>query len=258
MNKKVIFHHFSDIIDNMLSESFFWDTYFQAPFMLEDTVEGSDTDPSVPENISLHFGASRGCIVDEDYDWVVKFDLDGDYLYDSLCAREVDVFRMAQENNLDKYFTEAIYLGTYTREINFYNREKIEQNLNWYDYDPIEFERDFLEKEDDFGPVLPIVISIPLYAYPRANIYQYHNFMDDSDYADQAKAVNSPLRKRNLQIAMEFVYKYGIKEYQRLSDFLSENYVNDIHHGNVMELNGELVLSDYCGFHSSCDTSEDW
>ena len=43
MEREIIFNHFSNIIDNMLDNSLFFPTYFQAPYMME-TVRGSIDD----------------------------------------------------------------------------------------------------------------------------------------------------------------------------------------------------------------------
>ena len=78
MNQEAVFNHFSKIIDNMLDNSLFFETFWQRPYS-EDSIEGSVDDAALPANINLFFGASRGCIFDTDYNYVVKFDIEGDY-----------------------------------------------------------------------------------------------------------------------------------------------------------------------------------
>lgn len=260
MNKQSIFTHFSKIIDNMLDNSLFFETYYQCPYPL-DTIIGSIDDAAVPENISIHFGISRGCIVDEDYDYVVKFDIGSDNFGDSLCQREMDIFRAARARELDSYFTEPIYLGSYCRTIQFYNYEEIERNMeNWFDYDPEDFDKKFMKDEENFGPICPIVIEIPLYAYARANQYKYAMFSDNEaeHYKSEARSISSPLKRRHLQIAMEFVFRYGMEQYEKLSDFLEEYDVNDLHYGNIGNVNGSLVIYDYAGWHSYSDDEDEY
>jgi len=257
MNKEKIFKHFANIIDTMLDNSLFFETYWQAPYSMEN-ISGSINDPAFSENIHMHFGVSRGCIIDDNFDYVVKFDIESDELGDSLCQREIDIFRAAKSNHLDAYFTAPIYLGNYCKTINFYNVNKIEYYMNWVDYDPEQFDYDFMQAEDKFGEIIPITINIPLYAYQKANTYNYTMLSDDEEkeYEQKAQAINSPLKKRHLQIAMEFVFRYGMKQYEKISDFMREYHINDIHYGNIGEMNGNLVCFDYAGYHSSSEDSE--
>jgi hypothetical protein len=258
MNKEIIFNHFSDIIDNMLETSLFFDTYFQAPYMLE-TICGSADDPAVPEDISLHFGITRGCIVDDNFDYVVKFDIDNDFFGDSLCYREMDIYRAAESQHLEHYFTKPIFVGVYHKIINFYDIKKIEQNFDWVDYDNQWFDEEFAKKEDDFGEIIPITIEIPLYAYPKANPYTYTNLTGNEaiEYEKKAKSIGSPLKNRHLQIAMEFILRYGMEEYEKISEFMYEYNINDLHYGNIGEINNKLVVIDFAGFHSSYSDSCD-
>lgn len=253
MNQEAVFNHFSKIIDNMLDNSLFFETFWQRPWS-EETIEGSIDDPAVPENINLYFGASRGCIYDENYNYVVKFDIEGDYYNDSLCDREIIIYRAAKAQNLDAYFTEPIFLGIYHKVINFYHINTIEQYLDWYDYDPKKFDEDFAKVEDNFGEIVPITIEIPLYAYPRADRYTYSNLTEEEDkiYETQANSINSPLKKRHLQIAMEFIFRYGMDQYRKISDFMDEYHINDLHYGNIGELNGNLVCIDFAGYYDNC------
>lgn len=251
MNQEAVFNHFSKIIDNMLDNSLFFETFWQRPYA-EETINGSVDDPAIPENINLYFGVSRGCIYDEDYNYVVKFDIEGDYYNDSLCDREIIIYRAAKAQNLDAYFTEPVFLGVYHKVINFYHIDTIEQHLDWYDYDPKSFDENFAKAEDNFGEIIPITIEIPLYAYPRADRYVYSNLTEEEDkiYKTQANSINSPLKKRHLQIAMEFIFRYGMDQYKKISNFMDEYNINDLHFGNIGELNGNLVCIDFAGYHS--------
>lgn len=261
MNKCEVFNHFSKILDTMLEYSLFWDTYFQNPTGLEENAEGNIDNPAFPENLRLRFGITRGCLFDENYNYVVKFDVGTDNYGDSPCRREVDIYNAAKLYNLQNYFTEAIYIGIYHKTIQFYDLEKIENRIAWFDYDPEIFDKNFMEHEDEFGDIIPINISIPLYAYPKATEYRYTMFDKDKEsmLEVEARSIASPLRKRGLQIAMEFIDKYGVNEYERLTNFLYEYEVNDLHRGNIGSINNELVIIDYAGYWSGdCIDTEDY
>ena len=257
MDKKEIFQHYSRILDNMLDESLFFDTYFQSCYSMED-IEGSIDDAAVPEGLDIRFGVSRGCLIDNDYDYVVKFDIDFDNDGGSICEREIEFYREAARKGLEKYFASAAYIGTYTKTITFYNIEEIERNLDWIDYNPTDFDEAFMRAEDNFGELLPITISIPLYAYPKADSYCYSNLIEEEEERCKsiARSSDSPLRRRNLQIAMEFIHLYGEDEYDRLSDFLELCDINDLHYKNMGFIDGNLVIIDYGGYHSGDSDTE--
>lgn len=258
MDKEKIFNHFSAILDNMLDNSLFFCTYFQCPSSL-DKIIGKEEDKAVPENISIYFGISRGCIIDKNFDYVVKFDIESDDFGDSISAREVELYHMAKNNNLEKYFAPAVFIGEYVKTISFYHYSDLERYVDWYEYNPQIFDEDFADNEEKFGKLKNITISIPLYAYPKANGYIYSklNWKEEEDCFIKAKSIKSPLRLRQIQIAMEFIYKYGMPEYERLSSFMRENHINDLHRDNFGNLNGNIVAIDYGGFHSYDDDEDD-
>lgn len=255
MNKQEIFNHFSVIIDEMLENSLFFDTYFQRPFSFESTIDGSDYD-ELPANLLISSGATRTCLIDQDYDWVIKFDTEED-AFGSACKRELEIYQAAKAYALDRYFAEAIYLGTYTRTFNFYDICNIERYIEFYDYDPKTFEKEFMENEEKFGFIQPITVSIPLYAYRKAEAYDCGP-VDASNRA-LANKVASPLRSRNIAVATAFIREYGMKEYEAFSQFGLEWDINDLHCGNIGEVDGHFAIIDYSGYHSPYyeDSSEE-
>ena len=60
---------------------------------------------------------------------------------------------------------------------------------------------------------------------------------------------SSPLSERYPSIGARFVRLYGEEEFNRLSEFLEWEEVNDLHNGNVAEWNGGFVIVDYAGYH---------
>ena len=68
-----------------------------------------------------------------------------------------------------------------------------------------------------------------------------------------AQKIHSPMRERNLAVAIDFIREYGQEAYVALSDFMYEENINDLHCGNVGDIDGRMVFIDYSGYHSSCD-----
>lgn len=244
MDKKAIFNHYSDVIDSLLDNSMWMETWFQRPYFLSKHIDGEDYD-ELPDNIHIHDGATRACIIDDEYDWVIKFDIDNG---ESACKREHEIFHAAKAYALDKYFCEMDYIGTYTKQIVFYDIDDIEEHCEWYGYDPIEFDEEIMRHEEEMD-IHSIMISIPLYAYKRANYYDYEKL--DESLISSAQKIYSPLREENIAVATAFIQEYGFEEYEAISQFALENDINDIHIGNVGEINGHLVIIDYAGYNSS-------
>lgn len=257
MDKKEIFNHFSTIIDEMINNSLFWSTYWQRPWSFGDTIDGSDYD-EMPAHILIQCGATRACIVDQDYDWVVKIDVEDD-AYGSACEREERIYSAAKAYALDRYFAEVMFLGYYTREINFYDIIDVERWCDMFDYDPEYFDKAFSENEEQFGPIHPITISIPLYAYRRADAYDCGPV--DADSRARAKKIASPLYSRNIAVATAFIREFGMDEYKAFSEFGLEWDINDLHCNNIGEIDGHFCIIDYSGYHNpyySDEDDEDW
>lgn len=249
MNKSAVMSHFSKIIDNMIDNSLFFNMYFQTMDNIED-VYGSCDDEAVPENINIHFGATRGCIVDDYYDYVVKFDITGEYMGSSCCDRECEIYARAKELNLDNYFAEVEFLGFYTRTIMFYDAFSIARNMDDCYYYDKNFDEEFIKYEDRFGDIHPITISIPLYGYRKASAHWDSCSREESKkYEQTVKSISSPMYERNLSVAVDFVREYGVEAYYTLTDFMYEEDINDLHGGNIGDIDGKMCFIDYSGFH---------
>ena len=248
MNKEQIFRHYSEILDDLLDSSLWFETYFQNPYMLDENIFGGDW-TRLDDNFSFCTGATRACIVDSDYDYVVKFDIEDD-AYGSACKREESIYQHAVERGVDKYLAETSYIGTYTRTIQFYDAYDIEQTFTWYGYGEEDWDEKFAQHEDEMGDIHPIVISIPLYAYRRADPYQpFITNEDEHNYNSSVRRVASPLRSRNLAVAISFVKEFGFDEYVKFSQFGMEEDINDLHFNNIGCIDGHLALIDYSGYH---------
>lgn len=245
MNRSAIFNHYSNMLDTLIEDTLFFPYFFQNCFSMDEDIEH----PCFNLDWYIHFGATRVCLEDRAYDYVVKIDLDNYYA----CEKEEDVFAHAREEHLDKYFIEPIYLGTYVREIKFYDAYQIECYIDdFYYYDEKEFSNSFADNEEKFGALHEIVIRLPLYAYKRANPYKFDGAYKELDETSKeeviAQSYESPLKERNLCIAIEFVKLYGEDEYAHLSEFLEGWEVNDLHAGNIADINGQIIISDYAGY----------
>lgn len=256
METTTIFNHFKNILDDLIDESNFFKYYFQYPFSLEEDIcweDWEEFDSLYSNSTSLRFGATRGCLIDDTYDWVVKFDLD-EAMEHGTCDDEINFYEHAAQNHLEKYFAQPIYLGKYSKTFKFYDWCDIYEifngspffNENWFmdKLQEIINNYDLTKKE--------ITVTIPLYAYPRAERYDfYQHDYEMSQNQEALKKVsnsNSPLMERNSRIGFIFAEKYGEEEFFRLSEFLEEMSIDDLHSGNVMEINGELIITDYSGY----------
>lgn len=254
MNKRAIFEHYSYILDSLIDNSVFWSVYFEQPYGL-DTIYGDEEDNSLPSSVTLAYGATRACLIDDNEDWVVKFDVSDDGL-GSCCDREVDIFRAAESAGLERYFADAIFLGVYEHTINSYEMAEVEQKMDWYGYDEAEFERRLIDIEDQLT-VKRVHISIPLYAYPRATECEYPFLTDEEQRTISSR--ETPLNERSIAVAGAFIEEYGMDSYNELCEFCVEHRINDLHMGNigVTTYDNRLVLIDFSGYHEGCTEEEE-
>ena len=234
MDNQAIFQHYSQILDKILDTSEFFQMYFQSCYILDDDLD-------IALNTKISTGVSRGCLIDQDYDYVVKFPLHDS----SNCERETMIFQDAVNNHLDNFFIQPTFIGTYQKTISAYKIDDIADTIEWY-------------TEEDFNSQLPLIqekykkqivtIRLKFFAYKRADTCNDETFMrysiDDEEYAENS---TSPLREYNLAIAAAFIADYGPDEYERLTVFLYEWDINDIHFGNVGEIDNHIVIIDYAG-----------
>lgn len=256
MDRNEIFQHFKMVLDDLIDHSVLFKTYLQCPRYLSEGVYGGGY--GIPANISMFTGVTRACIVDNNFDWVVKFDIDEDR-YGSACEREERIYKYAEKENLQNYFSEVIYLGTYKKAFNFYPYYNVEQ---WADLEDREsvgaFEKAFFKYKNEFSSVQHIVVEFPLYGYRRINAESPINYkMATKKEVTQIKKFRSPLTEKTFSVAVEFFREYGEKEYQKLSDFLIKNDINDIHGGNVGYIDEKIIIIDYAGYYDPDEEEEE-
>ena len=250
MKATMIFNHFKNILDELIDDSNFFKYYFQYPISLDEDIYWEDWEECeaiYSNSTSIRFGASRGCLIDDTYDYVVKFDLTNDDEAPT-CSDEVLIYDAAAQNGLERFFAKPIYLGTYTKKIKFYAWDS---DFEGHDY----FDEEFTNKKlqelgDKYGlRKEEIEIRIPLYAYPKAERHEFHVYEKDQDETYRSVShSNSPLVEREAGIGYAFVSMYGEEIFDALTEFCDEHNINDLHTSNVMELNGELIFTDYCGY----------
>ena len=251
MNKSMVFNHYSNMLDTLIDNSLFFSYYFQSCFPLEEDI----VNPCYNLDWYIHFGATRVCLEDRAYDYVVKIDM----FNSDACDKEMDVYSAAEKEGMEQYFIKPIYLGTYTHTINFYDSQAIEYNMpDFYDYDEEWFTDKFADNEESFGELQPITIALPLYAYKRIvpfNFNPTYNLLGEEEQSEleiTARKVKSPLRECNLAVAIEFVKEYGEEEYKRFTEFLKDFEINDLHVGNVALFENHLVISDFGSYDDIC------
>lgn len=231
MNK--IFNHFSHILDDLIADSLFYQIYFQAPYTL------SEDDVSIDDTLHLCTGIARGCLVDDEYDYVVKFGL----FNNSDCEQELHIYRLAEQINMDRFFLPPTYLGVYRTSISTYDVNDINKCINWYDINEFYEQIDEIEANCEKKRV---EIVLHLYAYPRANtdhILSHHTAEDVEIVEDST----SPLREYSLGVAAEFIADYGADAYEALTEFLECYGINDLHMGNIGTYNNHICILDYAG-----------
>ena len=232
---------YTKIIDNLIDSSDYWKLYFQAPISLQEEY--------YEDECIISCGVSRCGIIDRDEknEWIVKIDIEGDARSESLCARELQFYHSAVQAGIKDCFCEAQFLGYYERDLLFYEAQELENLI--YESDLKQFQKE-LEEESKNLPLCKIHICLPLYGYHKAeceiNIFDIKPSNKERDFVCEHA---SPLSDRNLNIGFYFLKDWGADMYARLSEFMEDNGINDIHRGNVGIIGGKIVLIDYAGYH---------
>ena len=247
MDKIAVFNHYCNKLDKMIEDSWCFRSFLSNPFMCIERDYDFDSDGYIL------LGATRCCIIDDDYDYVVKFDYNSDETGELGSAREVDLYECAKKHNLEKFFTEACFLGTYERTLEWYAPEIVGDMTDNSEEDF----RNFISTLSDSDKSM-ITISIPLYGYKKANNYEW--LYRDVTRAEQQlvrKYRPSPLIERNINVGAAFLRDYGVEDFLRLSKFCAKNNINDIHCSNVGLIDEKIVIIDYAGYVYDNSNNED-
>lgn len=159
-------------------------------------------------------GVSKGVIIFDDLDWVVKFPLgvpsySGHAVID-YCAKEYDVYTKALENGLESLFAPMYFLERYFG-VDAYVMEKVK----------VDSERIYSEHFDSWAS-----ISTATEGQHRLNFFEKHTMaITLFDYHDES-------------LIDKFI------------DFCNNEGVGDLHSDNMgYNEDGDLVLIDYSGFY---------
>ena len=238
-----VFEHFKSVLDDMIHNHPFWAFYFQNPYSLDcDTMAGS--------NVEMHCGASRGCLIDSNYEWVVKWNLTDSGYDENYCEIESEIYENAVAAGLGESFAAVQYAGTYRTKVRTWTQSSIfdVDDGDWYfdgtDEDFLNFINRYGFTDDDMEEV---EIEVPLWQAVKAQTAFNMDYSEaDEEYASQHQ---SPLSERSTEIGGMFVADYGADWYDALTHFLNEWNVNDIHFGNIGFMSKRVILIDYAGYH---------
>lgn len=189
--------HFQYFIDDCGCEDYNnWDYFDTEHFCVKD-------------NVTVASGASRGVLIFDDFDWVIKFNFleEIDYRWD-FCEAEVDIYNAALDNEMEKFFAKAWKGGLFHGRV-FYLMEKANTDIDYID-----------------------------------DAFNSGTYDSDPDYRG-----SSGLELEDEESITNFFGNYYNKDtVLRLLEYCYDNGVNDIYDGNVGYMNGKPVFIDYAGY----------
>lgn len=232
-----MYSHFARILD----EAFENDTHFKLGFNCGDYEAMDEHYFCGHSGIHAAAGATRVAIIDNDYDWICKFDYSED-ARGSACEREYERYLAAKKFGVEDMLAEVVYLGSYAREYMCPNTTVWEYEEN-EDYDEVKY-----------------TAHIELYAYKKAS-FDFHIYGIYRNLSDEDKTLmdsrHSPLCGRNEDVGALFLSRCGHTKYCRLSDFCRNFHINDLHGGNIGLIDGYPVIIDYAGYYDVEDESSE-
>ena len=239
MNKKLVFEHYSRLLDELIDEHDYFKYYFQDPT--------TQFFKSPRENgLRIRCGIFRGCLISDNCDYVVKFPLSE--TGEECCEREESIYDDALVDGLENFFVEPVYLGLYKKEITYYSSCEIDEYYSDCDYDEKFYEKSVDSFKDELEQYR-ITIRVPLFAYPKAMPFSRDYENASEDVKKYVSSSSSVLRNEGAsdEVACAFVADYGVEKFEELSLFLQQEEVDDLHRNNIGVLNGKTVIIDYAG-----------
>lgn len=161
--------------------------------------------------IDIFAGATKLVILDTRLDWVLKIpfrDKKMDY-----CAREVEIYHKAIEAEVEECFASCHFLMDY-EGVPCYIMEKVE-----CDTDAVE--SDFVTRSSENGCI----------DMDEDEFFEYVGSLDGSEMVDEL-----------------FGFYYDAETLEKVSTFIQDNNINDVHTGNVGYRGDQLVMVDYSGY----------
>lgn len=164
----------------------------------------------VKDDVIVAGGASRGVLIFDDFDWVIKFNFleEIDYKYD-FCKLEVDIYNAALDNEMEDFFAKVWKGGIFHGRV-FYLMEKANIDIESIYHD---MASDTYEVDPDYSRH-----SEDMHEEDKMNITNFF-----SSYYDKNTVLN-------------------------LLDYCYDNCIGDIYEGNVGYINNKPVFIDYAGY----------
>lgn len=233
-------HYYTKLLDDLIDRNDFYKLFFQHPSCLECDREEFE--------FGLYFGATRCGLVptNDECGWILKFDTDYDGRNTSLCETEIELYEKAVQYGVQNCFCEAKFLGWYEKDILFYEWNEIE-DLVW-----CADEEEFQNRLSDIAATTalrPIHITLPLYAYRYAKDISLWGLSSTEEERRFVRSHRSPLTQRNENVGLRLLQDWGEEAYKELEKFVEKFRINDLHGGNIGEIDGKIVLTDYAGYH---------
>lgn len=160
------------------------------------------------DQVKLDNGASKLIFIFNNHDYVIKVPFNS-YVF-NYCAREVDNYKKACQEQLEYFFAPIFYLGI-SHNLPIYAMKKAVTGEK--------------EIEQRFSAVSDKVLSLNNKQYEPSIYYNWCS----------------------LKMKALFEYEYSLSDYGRLGGFLQRNNINDIHYNNIGFIENKPVIIDYSG-----------
>ena len=233
MDSNKVFQHFKERLDDACENSPYFAQYLANPY-------SSEYDLDFSCGLSIFTGATRATIVDDDYDYVVKIDIDTDGSGENVCARELEIYNDAFNAGLGRCFAETQCLGLYTKKVWWYPDIDLQDMADEQDFLDLIYGEGYESKK--------ITISFWLYGYEKADCERWEGCRSTPEERDFVSRQDSPLSERSTDVACALLHQYGVETFIDLGNFCRDHHVNDLHTGNVGYVDDRLVLIDFGGY----------
>lgn len=157
--------------------------------------------------LRMEYGASKICLIDPHSNWVVKIDKDRK---EKSCEREYFNYKEAQKLGIQKAFLDIHFLGYGPYYIPIFAQRKIDVVI---------------------GNLSSDTYKDKISSIPTEDIYQIMRYFDTRD---------------DVWFGMALLL-YGKEFMRKVTDFIYEYGINDLHEYNLGYLNGKPVIMDYSG-----------
>lgn len=174
----------------------------------------------ISDYVHYSYGASRLVLWDDEYDYVVKIATES--CFERYCVHEVEVYEAAIEEGIDDYFGAC---ACYIEPI-----YEIEQ--------PGIYVMEFLDGNEE-----QVIDSAYLHGYEA---YCADNKLDKESYDSMDSYDNE--RDDEEEVLNYLKAPMGYDILKKFNSFLSRWHINDLHSGNMLYKNGQLVICDYAGW----------